>query len=137
MIRILTIVVASLAIGGAAAAATAPQQHATLTIDHQMRGCHAWSLNGGPYVPQQVVRLARGGTITVVDYDVMPHKLVQLGGSATKIVAAQMSRAGANAQVTFTKTGVYKFTTKPGEDYVKGIKTTGPDNVLRLTVIVA
>jgi plastocyanin len=139
MIRILTIVVASLAIAAAAAAANTPQKHATLTISHQMRGCHSWALNGGPSVVQQVVSLARGGTITVVDNDVMPHKLVQLGGSGVKIVAAQMSRAGAKAQVTFTKAGVYKFATKAGDDYAyaKNIKTIGEDNVLRLTVVVA
>jgi hypothetical protein len=26
------------------------------------------------------------------------------------------------------------FTTKPGEDYMEGIKTVGDDNVLKLTV---
>ena len=42
----------------------------------------------------------------------------------------------AHAYVTFKRAGVYRFTTKPGEDYMKGIKTIGPDNVLRLTVTV-
>ena len=32
---------------------------------------------------------------------------------------------------SFTKAGVYRFTTKAGEDYTKGIKTVGEDNVLR------
>jgi hypothetical protein len=32
--------------------------------------------------------------------------------------------------------GVYTFGTIAGEDYVKGIKTVGPDNVLRLVVTV-
>jgi hypothetical protein len=36
------------------------------------------------------------------------------------------------------KAGVYKFTTKAGEDYswASNMKTTGEDNVLRLTVTV-
>ena len=38
--------------------------------------------------------------------------------------------------VTFTKPGVYKFTTKAGEDFMSGVKTIGEDNVLRLTVTV-
>ena len=40
-------------------------------------------------------------------------------------------------KVTFSKAGVYKLTTKPGEDYMKGMKTIGEDNVLRLTVKVS
>jgi hypothetical protein len=38
--------------------------------------------------------------------------------------------------VTFTKPGVYTFTTKAGEDYMSGVKTIGEDNVLKLTVTV-
>jgi hypothetical protein len=30
---------------------------------------------------------------------------------------------GAKVQILFLETGVYTFTTKAGEDYVKGIKT--------------
>ena len=45
---------------------------------------------------------------------------------------------GASLKVTLTKPGVYHFTTKPGEDYpMAGMKTTGEDNVLKLTVIVS
>jgi hypothetical protein len=49
-----------------------------------------------------------------------------------------MARVGATARVHFTKPGVYKFTTKAGEDYswASHMKTTGEDNVLRLTVTV-
>ena len=36
----------------------------------------------------------------------------------------------------FAKAGVYTFTTKAGEDYMKGIKTIGEDNVLKLKVTV-
>jgi hypothetical protein len=51
--------------------------------------------------------------------------------------AGMMARMGASAKVTFTKPGVYKFTTKVGEDYMSGVKTTGEDNVLKLTVTVS
>jgi hypothetical protein len=44
---------------------------------------------------------------------------------------------GASLKITFTKPGVYHFTTKPGEDYMAGMKTIGEDNVLKLTVIVS
>ena len=40
------------------------------------------------------------------------------------------------SKVTFTKAGVYTFTTKPGEDLMSGVNTIGEDNVLKLTVTV-
>jgi hypothetical protein len=45
-----------------------------------------------------------------------------------------MAHIGAMTEVVFPRAGTYRFTTRPGEDYVSGVKTTGPDNVLRLTV---
>jgi hypothetical protein len=47
-----------------------------------------------------------------------------------------MNHAGATTSVRFTRAGVYKFATKAGDDYMKGVKTVGEDNVLRLTVTV-
>jgi hypothetical protein len=34
--------------------------------------------------------------------------------------------------MNLSKPGVYVFGTKPGEDYMKGVTTTGADNVLTL-----
>ena len=116
--------------------ASAPKA-AAIMIRHQTRGCHAWSLNGGPFGVALEVRLARGGAITIVDNDVMPHKLIQLAGPKAKLITPAMKHMSAQAKVVFAKKGTYRFTTKPGEDYMKGMKTTGPDNVLRLTVTVS
>jgi len=133
------------------AVAPAASSHASLVIRHQTRGCHAWSLNGGPYRPSQTIVLRQGGSVTVTDNDVMPHKLVETSGPAvryTRLSAgmsgamalkgtfppAMLARMGATTKITLTKTGVYHFTTKPGEDYMQGIQTVGPDNVLSLTV---
>lgn len=119
------------------ALAASPQ--ATLTIRHQVRGCHAWSLNGGAYKASQRVSLARGATLKVIDNDVMPHKLVQLSGPKAVVRGAAMGHMSATATTRFSKVGVYKFTTKPGEDYkwAGKMKTTGEDNVLRLVVRVS
>jgi plastocyanin len=119
------------------ALAASPQ--ATLTIRHQMHGCHAWSLNGGAYKASQSVALARGGTLKVIDNDVMAHRLVQLSGTKVTIRSAAMKKMSASATVNFAKAGVYKFTTKPGEDYkwAAKMKTMGEDNVLRLVVRVS
>jgi plastocyanin len=134
--------VAALAAGASAAllvsAASAHGTPATLTIRHQMKGCHTWSFNGSAYKAAQAITLSRGATLTVKNNDVMPHKLVRTSGPATQLRTPSMSRMGAVARVRFTKAGVYHFKTKPGEDYswASHMETKGEDNLLRLTVTV-
>ncbi|MDX6628458.1 MAG: hypothetical protein QOH00_704 [Gaiellales bacterium] len=133
----------------AAGSATNPS---TLVIRHQTHGCHSWSLDGGAYKPSQAVTIRRGGSLIVTNNDVMPHKLIETSGPAVTITRlsagmagmglkgkfppAMMARMRSAAKVSFTKAGIYKFTTKAGEDYMSGIKTIGDDNVLKLTVTV-
>ncbi len=119
----------------AASIASASSSHsATLVIRHQTRGCHSWALNGGPFNPSQKITLARGATLTIRNTDVMPHVLIKANGPAAVLKHAAMNRMGAIATVTFLKSGTYVFTTKAGEDYMAGVKTTGPDNILSLVV---
>ena len=119
------------------AAPASTQAGATVTIRHQLRGCHAWSVNGGPYKASQSIVLAPSSVLTVVNDDVMPHRLVELSGPALKLAAtADMNHSGATTKLRFATPGVYTFRTKAGEDYVKGIKTIGEDNVLKLKVTV-
>jgi plastocyanin len=110
--------------------------HSTITIRHQMKGCHAWAVDGGAYRATQRATLARGGTITFVDNDVMPHKVLLTSGPAVRYHGSPaMRHMSASVRVTFRKSGVYKFITKAGEDYPgMAMKTIGEDNVLRLTV---
>ncbi|MBA3842299.1 MAG: hypothetical protein H0X39_06725 [Actinobacteria bacterium] len=136
----------------AAVAPANPASHASLTIHHQLRGCHSWSLNGGAFGTSKSVTLRHGGSVTVTNNDVMPHKLIESSGPAvlyTRVSRggsmgmhgtyppAMLARMGAATSITFSKPGVYRFTTKAGEDYMSGVKTTGEDNVLRLTVRVS
>src|SRR5919198_3574915 len=130
-----------LALSGAALVLAAPasshENGPVLVIRHQTRGCHAWSLNDGPFKISQVVWVKKGIHVGVGDNDVMPHKLVQLAGpKVTFMPSATMRSLGAMSEIMFPRAGVYRFTTKPGEDYMKGIKTVGEDNVLKLRVIV-
>jgi hypothetical protein len=69
----------------------------------------------------------------------MPHKLVKVSGPVAKFVpGAMMNSVGEMSEIRFTKAGVYRFTTKAGEDYPgMAMKTTGEDNVLHLTVKVS
>ena len=136
MFKHMLIAVTAAALLAAGAAAAAPTQSASLVIRHQVRGCHTWSINGGTYKASQTLTLARGGQLTIRNNDVMPHKLVKLSGPALTFGPAGMSHMGASLKVKFTHSGVYHFTTKPGEDYpaMAAMKTVGEDNVLRLTV---
>ena len=125
------LVALALAVAGSA---LATRNNATITIRHQTHGCHSWSLNGKTWAPSQALTLVRGGVLTVVDNDVMSHKLIQVSGPKSAIAGATMKHMSATAHVGFTVKGTYVFTTKVGEDYMKGIKTVGEDNVLKLVV---
>jgi hypothetical protein len=152
----LAVTVSALVVGAASAAV--PASHASLVIRHQVRGCHTWSVSGGPYRARQAVVLRRGGSITVTNNDVMPHTLIKTRGPAVRMTNLRgsmmggtmggvmgtwssapgvMAHMGATTKVVFPKTGVYRFTTKAGEDYMSGMRTIGEDYVLRLTVTVS
>ena len=138
--RIRVGVLALAAAGLVAGSAVASSPQATLTIRHQLRGCHAWSFNGSAYKASLKITLARGTALTVIDNDVMPHKLIQVAGPKVKLVTPAMNHMAAHAKVVFSKAGTYRFATKAGEDYpmmTGDMKTIGEDNVLRLAVVVA
>jgi plastocyanin len=108
----------------------------TIAIRHQMRGCHAWSFNSGPFKPLLSVTVKAGTVLRFRNNDVMSHKLVQAAGPKMLLVHPKMSKVASSATVKLTQKGLYRFTTKPGEDYAWAgtMKTIGADNVLRLTV---
>jgi hypothetical protein len=134
--------------------ATAAPGGASLVIRHQVRGCHSWSLNGGAWKAAQHIRLSRGGSLVVTNNDVMFHELIKTSGPAVvfKLVKSGtamkgtvklpwapglMGRMGATVKVTFPKAGVYRLTTKFGEDYMPMGDTVGEDNVLQAIVTVS
>jgi len=144
---------------GIATLAVAPAQagsSASLVIRHQLHGCHSWAVGGGAYKPSQSIQLRLGQTLTVTNNDIMPHTLVKLSGPAVSYKAIKtplgspmmrakghfgpnaMTHVGARTRVSFSRAGTYVFKTKAGEDYpnMSMMKTTGEDNVLRLTVMV-
>ena len=136
-IRRLVVVIAAMA-GVLLVSSASAHGTATVTIRHQMHGCHAWSFNNGSYKAAQSITLSRGATLAVKNNDVMSHKLVRTSGPAVQLRTPAMNRMGAVARVQFTKAGVYHFKTKPGEDYswASHMETKCEDNVLRLTVTV-
>ncbi len=151
MKRILAVTVLGAAFASFALAASAAPKSATLNIRHQVRGCHAWSLNGGAFKAVQTIHLARGASLMVTNNDVMPHQVVKTSGPAIQVklisrgmgmgVASHgvgmMSHMGASVKVTFPAAGVYRLMTKAGEDYMEMGPTIGEDNVLRAVVTVS
>jgi plastocyanin len=109
---------------------------ASVTIRHQTRGCHSWSINGGAGRASLTTTLARGGTIRFVNDDVMSHKLIKTSGPSVRYVGSpSMRHMSASVSVKFAKAGTYRFTTKAGEDYPGiHVKTIGEDHVLHLVV---
>ena len=130
----------------------------SLLISHVKRGCHNWSLDGGPYHVHQVAALARGGYLLVTNDDLMVQDLVKTGGPAVQMKLVRqshmgamhmtmkmngksspyaMSHMGAQLMVRFPTAGTYRFKLIDRGDYFDGIKTIGPDNEPTLTVTVA
>jgi hypothetical protein len=59
----------------------------TLTIRYQTVGCHSWSLNGGPYLVAQDVRLRVGQSLKVVNNDICTHTLLKTSGGALALTS--------------------------------------------------
>ena len=130
-------VLALAALSALAVTSAAPANStATVTIRHQMRGCHSWSFNSGPFKASQSVTVKVGTVLKFTNNDVMPHKLVQAAGPKMRLAHPNMIKMTSSATVKLTQKGLYRFKTRAGEDYAwaGSMKTVGEDNVLRLTV---
>jgi plastocyanin len=130
---------ASLLLAAAALLVAAPASAsgtATITISHQMRGCHMWQLRNGKPTASLTATLKAGTVVRFVNNDVMPHRLIQQAGPKLTLKSANMNHMSASTLVKLGKKGTYRFTTRPGEDYngMSMMKTMGEDYVLHLTL---
>jgi len=128
---LLVFAAAALLIVPAASASTT-----TITISHQTKGCHMWQVGSANPKVSLSLTLTAGTVLRFVDNDIMPHRLIQQAGKKLALVKPNMKRMSASTSVKLAHPGVYRFTTKAGEDYpwMKSMKTIGEDNVLHLTV---
>ena len=105
-----------------------------VTIVHVQKGCHVWS-RGSASAPGLRVVLKRGQRLTFVNHDLDAHRFVRVAGP--KIALGKTMQMNCRVTLTFRKKGLYKLRTKridvPG---TPEFKTTGPDNVLVVHVIV-
>ncbi len=128
---------ASLAVAALVVVSAAPAgSSATIAIRHQTRGCHTWSFNSGPFKASLSISVRPGTIVRITNNDVMPHKLIQAAGPKARLSHAYMSKMASSATVTLKTKGLYRFTTRAGEDYpwADSMKTVGEDNLLRLTI---
>jgi hypothetical protein len=108
----------------------------TITISHQTKGCHMWQLGDGNPKVNLSVTVKAGTVLRFLNNDIMPHRLIQQRGPKLTLTRPNMNRMSASTSVKLAHAGVYRFTTKAGEDYawMKSMKTIGEDNVLHMTV---
>lgn len=94
------------------------------------------SFCGGPLRPSPSVSVKAGTVLRLVNNDIMPHKLIQTAGPKLHPVGANMNHTSASTSVKLMRKGLYRFTTKAGEDYasMSMMKTVGEDYVLHLRV---
>ena len=107
-----------------------------LTIIHVQKGCHVWS-TGATRMATLRLTMKPGQVLRITNQDVDMHRMVELAGPAMMALGGPM-RQGQVDSIKFTEPGVYRFDTRVSA--MKGmpeVETTGPDNVLRLTVTVA
>ena len=130
-------ILALAAIAGLVVAPAAPAHaRATVTITHQMRGCHMWQLGKRQSRASLNVTVDAGTMLKIVNTDVTPHKLIQTAGPKLRLRHANMNHMSASTAITLMKKGVYRFRTKAGADYpwMPEMKTAGKDYVLHMTI---
>jgi plastocyanin len=134
MLALLAIGVATVSALAASAGAAPPSVQ--VLIRHQVRGCHSWSVNNNAFAATQRLTVVPGTRFAFTDNDVMSHQIVQLSGPKLTLHNVNMHTIGAHTTLQLFAKGHYVFGTKAGEDYMKGVKTTGEDNALKLVVTV-
>jgi hypothetical protein len=125
---------ASMAMTDVMGAASSTPAMAKLTIQHVQKGCHVWS-NGSLRSASMRLNLKRGARLQILDQDIDPHGLVQVGGPKLAFIGHMMM--GERQTITFKQPGVYRLKNKVIKmGSMPEVKTIGPDNTLRLTVTV-
>jgi plastocyanin len=118
---------------GAASAAGASR---SVMIVHVQRGCHVWSTAGAGQTPALRLVVKPGTTLAVRNMDVDNHALREVAGPMMRFDRMPL-RMNAATSLTFAKAGTYRFTTRTSDGAMGAMPTSGPDNHLRMTVVVS
>src|SRR6188472_564356 len=104
-VTLLAVLAALVVISPAAAGGTA-----TITINHEMKGCHMWQLGNGKPTANLRITVRAGTGLRFVNNDIMPHRLIQLAGPKLTLVRPKMNHLSAVSTVTLAHKGDYRFT---------------------------
>lgn len=127
-------VLAAALAGADAYGSVSTARKASLTIMHVQKGCHVFA-RGATRKAKLTVTIARGGSVAITNMDTDGHKVLQTRGPIK--FKARALKMNDRAVFTFKRAGTYRFTTKTFElAGMPEMKTIGPDNTLRLTVVV-
>jgi hypothetical protein len=128
------LIVLALAVGtlaGAGPALASPTVR--LTILHYVHGCHVWDKTKSP-AARLVVR--PGTKVTLRSSCPMDFDFAQTSGPKLARGSGRL-HAGMTWTILFAKRGVYRFrAVNVQSSEQQGLQTLGPDNGLRLTVVV-
>jgi hypothetical protein len=138
----LRLLVPVLVVAAAVASSAAASRVVHVTIRHQTVGCHAWSIDNGPFRAALAVAVPARSAIEFTNDDLMVHRLVQVSGPRLALPPALVPGTfhhpgGGNATLVFTRPGTYVLRTVDTPAGPNEPPTTGPDNALRLTVHVS
>jgi hypothetical protein len=125
-----------LALAAMAFTIAAPIKTVELTIVHALHGCHVWQ-SAHAAGPTAVVRLPRGGRIRLRVSCPMDFRLVKLRGPAVAL-GDPTFHTGTSRTIVFPRRGTYVLSaTNLQSSEQMGLQTLGPDNTLKLTVVVS
>jgi hypothetical protein len=110
---------------------------AVLSIVHVVHGCHVWQVQAHDAGPTTTVRLHHGGRITIRDSCPMDFTLAQVSGPALGL-GDPVFHTGTQRTFRFARRGRYVIrATETMTSEQMGLQTLGPDNVLKLVVLVS
>jgi hypothetical protein len=137
-VRKLTIAVAVLAaalvLPLGAGAAVSPTLR--LTILHHVSGCHIWQLGAKALSPSERIVVKPGTRIQIRANCPMDFDFRQVGGPPLAL-GARRTYAGTIRTIVPRRAGVYRLVvTNVQSSTERGLQTLGPDNTLRLTLVV-
>lgn len=121
----------------AAALASVPTAAASrtvrLAIVHTVRGCHVWSSN---HKPTARIVVTRGTRLALRPDCPMDFDFRKVAGPRLAFGNRRLS-AGTSRTIVLRTKGVYKLVAKNVQSSADmGLETLGPDNTLRLTIVV-
>jgi hypothetical protein len=128
---VLGLVLAAVPVGTAAAASPTFR----LSILHTVHGCHVW-MTAKVLGPRTTITVRRGTRLELRALCPMDFDVAQTAGPRLALGAPRLLR-GTTRSILFSRPGVYRLTARNVQAPAQvGLQTLGPDNVLRLTVVV-